>query len=116
LKCAIDLHSLRRLRSKLTRARQPNTYSNVWDALCDSKEEAEEMTDRSKLMMALERQIRLWDSTQEDAANRIGITELRLNDLLKGKIEKFSLEALVKIARRAGIKVSIVVTDAPIAA
>jgi predicted XRE-type DNA-binding protein len=50
--------------------------------------------------------------TQETAAARLGITRPRLNDLLRGKISKFSLDALVNLAAAAGVALEIIASDA----
>jgi predicted XRE-type DNA-binding protein len=68
------------------------TFANVWDALEDSHEEAAMMTMRSNVMIAIKDQVSNWNATQAQAARRLGITQPRLNDLLHGKINKFSLD------------------------
>ncbi len=83
------------------------TFANVWDAIEDSPEEAATMTMRSNLMIAIKDQVRSWNKTQAQAARRLGITQPRLNDLLTGKINKFSLDTLLTLATRAGLKVKI---------
>jgi predicted XRE-type DNA-binding protein len=83
------------------------TLANVWDAIEDTPEEAAAMTARSDIMTAIEDTVRGWNVTQREAAQRLGVTQPRLNDLLNGKISKFSLDALVGLAQRAGIKVRI---------
>ena len=50
--------------------------------------------------------------TQEAAATRLGITCPRLNDLLRGKLGKVSLDALVNLATAAGLVPEIRVADA----
>jgi predicted XRE-type DNA-binding protein len=75
----------------------------VWDALEPSPEDAANMTMRSNLLIAIEQEVKGWNLTQADAARRLGITQPRLNDLLKGKIAKFSLDALVELAGHAGL-------------
>jgi predicted XRE-type DNA-binding protein len=70
------------------------------------------MTMRSDVMIAITDQVRSWKITQAQAARRIGITQPRLNDLLHGKINKFSLEALMRLASRAGLKIKIDVRSA----
>jgi predicted XRE-type DNA-binding protein len=80
-------------------------YDNVWDAISDTPEEAENMKLRSMLMMAIEGFTKKLDGTQADKATLLGITQPRLNDLLKGKIHKFSLDMLVNIATKAGLSV-----------
>jgi predicted XRE-type DNA-binding protein len=83
------------------------TFANVWDALEDSPEEAATMTMRSNVMIAIREKVRSWNTTQARAARRLGITQPRLNDLLHGKINKFSLDTLLTLATRAGLKVKI---------
>jgi predicted XRE-type DNA-binding protein len=51
--------------------------------------------------------VRGWDTTQAQAARRLGIAQPRLNDLLHGKINKFSLDTLMTLATRAELKVKI---------
>jgi predicted XRE-type DNA-binding protein len=65
---------------------------------------------RSQLMMRIEDFCRQSDMTQAAAAKVLGITQPRLNALLKGKIGQFSLDALVNIANRAGLNVRLVIT------
>ncbi len=79
-------------------------FKRVWDALEDSPEQAANMRLRSELMIALRAQVDSWD-IQARAAKRLRITQPRLNDLLRGRIDKFSLDALVSLADHAGLDV-----------
>ena len=88
------------------------TFTNVWDALEESPEEAATMTIRSNVMVAITEKVRSWNTTQARAARRLGITQPRLDDLLRGKINKFSLDILLTLAIRAGLKVKIDVRSA----
>jgi predicted XRE-type DNA-binding protein len=65
------------------------------------------MTMRSNVMIAIKEEVVSWGTTQAKAARRLGITQPRLNDLLNGKINKFSLETLLILASRAGLEVEI---------
>lgn len=65
------------------------------------------MKARSSLMMTLARGVKRWELTQADAAKRLGIPQSRLNDLLRGRIEKFSLDALVGLGARAQYQVEV---------
>jgi predicted XRE-type DNA-binding protein len=80
-------------------------FANVWDALEDTPAEAANMTMRSDLLIALRRRIGTWKVTQAEAARRLEITQPRLNDLLRGRISKFSLDTLVNLADRADLHV-----------
>ena len=88
------------------------TFANVWNAIEDDPEEAATMTMRSNVMIAISKSVRGWNTTQAQAARRLGITQPRLNDLLQGKINKFSLDTLMTLATRAGLKVKIDVRSA----
>jgi len=74
--------------------------------------EAENLKLRSDLMLGIETFYRRSGLTQVEAARRLGITQPRLNALLKGRIEQFSLDALVNIASRAGLNVRLVIRKA----
>ncbi|WP_055128232.1 helix-turn-helix domain-containing protein [Pseudomonas mediterranea] len=86
-------------------------YASVWDALVDSPEEAENLRIRSLLMMALSRTVKSWDVSQKEAAERLRVTQPRLNDLLKGKIDKFSLDALVNLLSGANLKIDVQIKE-----
>lgn len=88
------------------------TFANVWDAIEDSPEDAATMTMRSDVMIAIKERVLSWNTTQSKAARRLAITQPRLNDLLHGKINKFSLDTLLVLATRAGLKVKIDVRSA----
>lgn len=58
---------------------------------------------RSDLMDAIEAVVLSWNVSQAEAARRLGLTQQRLNDRLRGKISIFSLDALTGIATAAGL-------------
>ncbi len=87
-------------------------FRNVWDALEDTPAEAANMELRSRLMIAISDAVAAWHLPQTEAAKRLGVTQPRLNDLLRGRIGKFSLDALVALAARAGLAVNMEVTRA----
>ena len=87
-------------------------FTNVWDALEDDPAVAANMTMRSDLLIALQRRVGSWKTSQTQAARRLEITQPRLNDLLRGRINKFSLDMLVNLAKRADIRVSLRVDKA----
>lgn len=87
-------------------------YANVWDALCDTPEEAANMKARSVLMLGIRERVKAWALPQEEAAKRLHLTRPRLNDFMRGKIDKFSLDALVNIATAAGYVLHIELEEA----
>jgi predicted XRE-type DNA-binding protein len=54
-------------------------------------------------MIAIQEAVAGWKLTQADAAKRLGVTQPRMNDLLRGRINKFSLDALMVLATSAGL-------------
>ncbi len=85
---------------------------NIFIDLGFDKAEAENLKLRSELMMRIEEFYERSGMTQAGAAKALGLTQPRLNALLKGKIGLFSLDALVNIASRAGLNVRLVVKKA----
>jgi predicted XRE-type DNA-binding protein len=82
-------------------------FENVFDALEDTPQAAANMRARADLLSAVNHQILSWNLSQEEAAKRLGVTRPRLNDLLRGKLGKFSLDALVNLATAAGLVLAI---------
>jgi predicted XRE-type DNA-binding protein len=82
-------------------------FASVWDALEDSPAAAANMRLRSELMIAVQETVTGWRLTQAEAARRLDVTQPRLNDLLRGRIGRFSLDALVLLAERAGLSVRV---------
>ncbi len=87
-------------------------FDNIFEALADAPGEAANMKVRAELLSALRARVQSWGLSQEAAASRLGITRPRLSDLLRGKLGKFSLDALVNLASAAGLSLEIRVADA----
>lgn len=82
-------------------------FESVWDAITASPAEAANLRARSELMYQLEKLVRAKGWTQAEAARRGGVSQPRMNDLLRGRISRFSLDALVNLAAALGQRVSI---------
>lgn len=82
-------------------------YTSVWDAIADSPEEAENLRLRAEVMDQISALIHANGWTQVEAASRCGISQPRISDLLRDRISRFSLDALVNIAAALGQKVQI---------
>jgi len=80
-------------------------YASVWDAIADTPEEAANLRARAELMQKIAAIIAENSWTQTEAARRCGVTQPRMNDLLRGRVSRFSLDALVNIATAIGRKV-----------
>jgi len=67
-------------------------------------EKAAEMEMRGQLLMGLEHWLERSRMTQAEAAKVLGVTQARVSDLKRGKIDRFSMDLLVRLAARAGLK------------
>lgn len=81
------------------------TFSNVWDALTDTPEQAANLQARAELMRQIAAIIKTNEWKQAEAATQCGVTQPRINDLLRGRVSRFSLDALVNIATALGRRV-----------
>ena len=72
-----------------------------------SRESSADTRERAVLMTALREHVQQRTGTQAEKAEALGITQPRLNDLLKGRVDKFSLDALVALAPKAGLRVNV---------
>jgi predicted XRE-type DNA-binding protein len=68
-----------------------------------SEAEAEELEIRAELLRGLNRWLSDSDMTQLEAAGVLGITQARVSDIKRGKINQFSMDLLVRLAARAGL-------------
>jgi len=80
---------------------------NVFRDLGFPAEEAENLRIRSELMARLTRVIEDEGLTQAAAAQLLGVTQPRVSDLVRGKIDVFSIDTLVKMLSRAGVRVTV---------
>jgi predicted XRE-type DNA-binding protein len=78
---------------------------NVFRDLGFSPEEAEHLRVRAELMLVLERLIARRRLTQARAAKLLGVSQPRVSDLVRGRLHRFSIDALVDMLARAGVKV-----------
>ena len=68
-----------------------------------SQEEAAELEIRATLLRGLQGWLAGCEKTQATVAQELGITQARVSDIKRGKINAFSLDLLVKLAARAGL-------------
>lgn len=85
-------------------------YRNVFDALESDPAVAENLKIRSQLMNALSLYIEKHKLTQREAAELFGVNQPRISDLVRGKIERFTIDMLVNMLARAGKHLSVKVT------
>ena len=83
------------------------SYDSVWDALADTPEQAANLRARAELMQQIAAIVAESGWTQVEAAKNCGVTQPRINDLLRGRVSRFSLDALVNIATAIGRRVHV---------
>lgn len=83
-------------------------YPSAFDALSGDKVESANLKMRAELMRHITTQIKQMNATQAMIAKQCGISQPRLNDLLNGRMSKFSLDALVNINASLGQEVGLV--------
>lgn len=86
-------------------------FTSVWDAIEDTPEAAENMKLRSTLLTALKSHLVRTEMSQAQAAKLLGVTQPRISDLMRGKINLFGLDALVNMAVAAGLHIEMRVLD-----
>lgn len=80
------------------------TYKNIFEALTDDLEEANELQTRADLMSVIRDIVVDKGWKQSQVAVKIGLTQPRVSDLLNGKIEKFSIDLLMTCLFRLGFR------------
>jgi len=95
---------------KTSKTKVTRSSGNVFSDLGFEKEEAEHLQIRSTLMIAIQRIIDERQLTQAEAAGVFGVTQPRISDLVRGKIELFSIDMLVTMLARAGVHLQIVLS------
>ena len=84
-----------------------DTYASIWDAITNTPEEAASLRLRSERMDKITALIQKNGWTQLEAAKQCSVTQPRINELLRGRISRFSLDALVNIAAHLGQRVHV---------
>jgi predicted XRE-type DNA-binding protein len=82
-------------------------FDNVWDAIEDDPAQRENMKVRSALMTVLTDFILREGLTQAQAAKKFGVTQPRISDLMRGKIDLFAIDSLVNMIGVAGLHVKV---------
>jgi predicted XRE-type DNA-binding protein len=82
-------------------------YVSVWDAIADTPGQAANLRARAELMRQIADLVKKQGWTQTDAAQHCGVTQPRINDLLRGRVSRFSLDALVNICTALGCRVRV---------
>ena len=87
-------------------------FNSVWDAIEGDQVQAANLKLRAQLMMEVSEYVKQSGLTQAEAAKRLGITQPRLNDVLKGRIDKYTVDRLVNMLAAVGYKVKMDISHA----
>ena len=87
-------------------------FDSVWDAIEETPAEAENMKVRSTLLMALRAHLAESGLTQKEAAKQLGVTQPRISDLMRGRVDLFAVDRLLKMLAKAGLRVEVKVGKA----
>lgn len=88
-------------------------YGNVWDALYDDdSSHAESLRIKSELMIMAERFIKEKGLTQKEAASILDVSQPRISDLMRGKIDRFTIDVLINMLSRLGVTMDITIKQA----
>ncbi|MGH9894336.1 MAG: helix-turn-helix domain-containing protein, partial [bacterium] len=79
-------------------AEDQREIETVWDAIADTPQQAANLRTRAELMQKIDAIVKQSGWTQTEAASRCGMTQPRMNDVLRGRVSRFSLDALVNVA------------------
>ena len=86
--------------------RMKKSSGNVFEDLGFQSLDAENLRLRSELMIVVQKLISSRELTQAQAAVLFGVTQPRVSDLTRGKLDLFSIDTLVNMLGRAGAKVT----------
>ncbi len=81
---------------------------NVFRDLGFTPDEAEHLRIRSDLLIQLQKTIRSQRLKQAEAAKLLGVTQPRVSDLMRGRIDLFSVDTLIDMLARLGIRVRLI--------
>jgi len=103
-----DVLAVRRRVTQKTKPRVTRSSGNVFRDLGFPPDKAQHLLVRADLMIRLEKELASRRLKQAQAAKLLGITQPRVSDLLRGRVELFSADALIDMLARLGIKIRII--------
>ena len=89
-------------------------FNSIWDAIADSAAESANLRIRAELMQQISAIIKEKNWNESDSADNCGLTQPRINELLRGQISKFSLDSLIAIAGNLGARIHITLSPHPL--
>lgn len=87
--------------------KKADSFDSIWDAIADMPGQAANLRARAELMRQIAALVKKQGWTQSEAAEHCGVTQPRINDLLRGRVSRFSLDALVNLSTALGCRVRV---------
>ena len=82
-------------------------YASVWDAIEKTRGDAAHMQVRGALMVDLQKRMRATGDTQAELAKRLGVTQPRISDVMRGRIDLVSVDMLIDLLAKLGVAVQV---------
>jgi predicted XRE-type DNA-binding protein len=82
-------------------------YNSVWDAIEKTPAEAAHMKIRGALLIELQEQLRASGSSQAALAKHLGVTQPRISDVMRGRVDLFSVDTLIDLLAKLGVEVRV---------
>lgn len=82
-------------------------HHNIWDVIEDDPTIAENLRIRAELMSEIAAYLKRSGMTQAQAAAKLGVTQPRISDLTRGKIDLFSIDTLVNMVALIGLRLQV---------
>ena len=82
---------------------------NVFSDLGFPEEEAEHLRVRADLLIQIQKALKARGLKQAEAAELLGVTQPRVSDLVRGRLDLFSVDSLIDVLARLGIQVRLVI-------
>lgn len=87
--------------------KKADSFDSIWEAIADTPGQAANLRARAELMRQIAALVKKQGWTQSEAAEHCGVTQPRINDLLRGRVSRFSLDALVNLSTALGCRVRV---------
>jgi len=93
------------------KVRMARSSGNVFRDVGLPDDEAEHLRVRADLLIQIQEALKVRGLTQTEAAKLLGVTQPRVSDLVRGRIDLFSVDSLIDMLARLGVRVKVVVTS-----
>ena len=93
------------------RLKMARSTGNVFKDVGFPDDEAEHLRVRADLLIQIQQALKARGLKQAEAARLLGVTQPRVSDLVRGRIDLFSIDSLIDMLARLGVRVKVVVTS-----